>query len=101
MERMMAPETLTPSVEKAIAAAPMLGHRLEDRSRIRTAQDPQLLAAFQRASTIPLSTPAQQALFLVAPLDILVEGDGEARRFHITEVNGTGIGGLTNLSGAA
>src|SRR5439155_10778744 len=34
---------------------------------------------------------------LVAPLDILVvEGEG-SKRFYITETNGTGIGGLTNL----
>jgi hypothetical protein len=33
----------------------------------------------------------------VAPLDILVVGDGDGKRFQVIETNGTGIGGLTNL----
>ena len=44
----------------------MLGHKLEDRSRIRDAQDPRLLEAFQKASTVSLTDPAQRAMFVVA-----------------------------------
>ena len=65
-------DSLTVSLDTLIAVSPMLGHRLEDRARIRRDQDPALLRALQAASTIPLSNPAQQALFLVAPLDLLV-----------------------------
>lgn len=93
----MSDDTLALSLETVIAASPMLGHRLEDRSPIRDAQDPRLLEVFQRATTVPLGDPAQRGMFLVAPLDILVVPDGAARRFHIIETNGTGIGGLTNM----
>jgi hypothetical protein len=90
-------DTLMLSLDTVIAASQMLGHKLEDRSGIRDAQDPRLLEAFQKASTIPLTDPAQQAMFLVAPLDILVAGEGDGKRFHLAETNGTGIGGLTNM----
>ncbi len=93
----MPPEPLMLSLETVLAASPLLGHKLEDRSRIRAGQDPSLVAAFQEASTIPLSNPQQRALFLVAPLDILVADCDGAKQFHIAETNGTGIGGLTNM----
>ena len=87
------------SLETLIATSCMLGHKLEDRSRISQNQDPALVRAFQAASTIPLSNSGQRDLFLVAPLDVLVtDCDGE-KRFHIIETNGTGIGGLTNMPG--
>ena len=90
-------ELLHLSLETVIAASPMLGHKLEDRSRVRHSQDPVLVQAFQKSSTLPLNNSSQKDLFLVAPFDILVEClDGE-KRFHIIETNGTGIGGLTNL----
>jgi hypothetical protein len=85
------------SLEAVIAASPMLGHPLEDRSCVRNQQNPELVRAFQRASVIPLRNEQQKDLFLVAPLDILVEECDGAKRFHIIETNGTGIGGLTNL----
>src|SRR5262245_52172207 len=93
----MPPDPLTLSLETVIAASPLFGHKLEDRSCVRNAQDPRLVQAFQKASTRPLSDPAQQGLFLVAPLDILVVDRGDRKQFHITETNGTGIGGLTNM----
>src|SRR5688572_1379085 len=88
------------SIDTLLAASPMLGHKLEDRSRVRNSQDLGLIRSFQQASAIPLSNDAQKDLFLVAPLDILVEGDDGHKRFHIIETNGTGIGGLTNMPGA-
>src|SRR6185295_2569635 len=76
---------------------PMLGHALEDRSKIRDGQDRSLIAACHEASRVPLRGAAQKNLFLVAPLDVLVENTSAGNRFHIIEANGTGIGGLTNL----
>src|SRR5262249_3855481 len=93
----MQPDPLMLSLDTLIAASPVLGHKLEDRCRIRRDQDTNLVRAFQAASTAPLSNPGQRALFLVAPLDILVADVGGEKQFHITETNGTGIGGLTNM----
>src|SRR5437868_981257 len=90
-------DPLTLSLDTLIAVSPMLGHKLEDRACVRRKQDPALLRTTQAVSTTPLSNPAQQALFLVAPLDLLVTEAGGRKRFHITETNGTGIGGLTNM----
>src|SRR4051812_4075668 len=85
------------SLETVIAAAPMLGHKLEDRSCVRVNQDADLVEKFQKCSATRLTHAEQRTHFLVAPFDILVAcSDGE-KRFHIIETNGTGIGGLTNL----
>ncbi len=93
----MRADPLTMSLETVIAASPMLGHMLEDRSSVRNRQEPALVDLFRDAGTVELSNPDQEHLFLVAPLDLLVvETDGR-KQFHITETNGTGIGGLTNL----
>ena len=93
----MRADPLTMSLETVIAASPMLGHMLEDRSCVRDRQEPELVDLFRKAGTVELSNPEQQHLFLVAPLDLLVvETDGQ-KQFHITETNGTGIGGLTNM----
>src|SRR5438552_1063727 len=94
----MQPGPLTLSMETLIAASPLLGHKLEDRSRIRDGQDRSLLDEIQAASTAPLRGPTQVPLFLVAPLDVLVVEAHGRKQFHITETNGTGIGGLTNLA---
>src|SRR5439155_2063558 len=51
-------------------------------------------------STIKLRDASQRDLFCVAPLDVLVTETDGGKRFHIIEINGTGIGGLTNLPGA-
>src|SRR5215468_6887158 len=89
-------DPLTLSLETVIGAAPMLGYNQEDRAPIRDRQEPALVAAFRQASATPLAEEQEQ-LFLIAPLDLLVvEADGR-KQFHITETNGTGIGGLTNL----
>ena len=93
----MPADPLTLSLETVIAASPLLGHRLEDRSGIRDRQEPALVDAFRAASRIPFSNPEQQELFLVAPLDILVVKTDGGKQFHITETNGTGIGGLTTV----
>lgn len=89
------------SMDTLLAASPLLGHELEDRTPIREAQDPQLIRQWQDASSVPLHNDDQQHLFCVAPLDLLVtEREGE-KEFHLLELNGTGIGGLTNLSNDA
>jgi len=97
----MYPDPFQLSLDTVIATSTLLGHKLEDRARVREAQDRALVENFQRASSIPLSNPGQAGLFLVAPLDILVtDVDGEMR-FHVIETNGTGIGGLTNMTADA
>src|ERR1043166_2898949 len=88
------------SLDTLIGAAPLLGHSLEDRSGIRAAQDWSIAQRVQAVSTIKLRDPSQRDLFCVAPLDILVTETAGEKRFHIIEINGTGIGGLTNLPGA-
>jgi hypothetical protein len=86
------------SLETLIGASPLLGHRLEDRSRIRDAQDRALLQSWQARSTTQLAHFDQQDLFCVAPIDILVAERDGVKEFHPIELNGTGIGGLTNLT---
>ena len=89
------------SLETLIGAAPLLGHGLEDRGSIRDHQDPALVQRLQKHSSTHLRDETQQDLFCVAPLDILVtERDGR-KQYHLIEINGTGIGGLTNLTGQA
>lgn len=93
----MQKDPLTMSLETVIAASPMLGHTLEDRSGVRDRQEPELVDLFREAGTVAFSNEEQQHLFLVAPLDLLVVEANGRKQFHITETNGTGIGGLTNL----
>lgn len=85
------------SLETVIGASPMLGHRLENRCEIRQAQDLNLLASLQEGSTVSLRDAGQQNSFVVAPLDVLVSRTETGARFHIIELNGTGIGGVSNL----
>src|SRR4051812_41517212 len=89
------------SLEKLIGCAPLLGHRLEDRCRIRDAQDWSLVQRMQARTSTPLRDASQQDLFCVAPLDVLVTEQAGRKQFHVIEINGTGIGGLTNLPAAA
>jgi len=89
------------SLDVVLAAAPLLGPHLEDRSPIREAQDRTLLRILQAGTSRKLRHPSQRQLFAVAPLDILVTEEQGQKRFHIIELNGTGIGGLTNLTGEA
>jgi len=89
------------SLDTLIAASPLLGHPLEDRSPIRNAQDFQLVQQWQAETSTPLGNVAQRDLFAVAPLDLLVANREGKKEFHLLELNGTGIGGLTNLSNPA
>jgi hypothetical protein len=89
------------SLETLVGVSPMLGHNLEDRSRIRNAQDLALIHELQASSSVRLRHPAEAEYFCVAPLDILVCEHEGRKQFHLIEINGTGIGGLTNLSGQA
>lgn len=89
------------SLETLIGVAPMLGHNLEERTSIRQAQDLRLVHQLQARTSTRLRDAGQKALFCVAPLDILVANDAGRKQFHLIEINGTGIGGLTNISGHA
>ncbi len=89
------------SMHTVIAASPLLGHELEDRATIRSAQDPQMLDRIRCSCATPLRSGSQQDLFSVAPLDLLVSSHKSEKQFHLLELNGTGIGGLTNLTADA
>ncbi|KXZ47374.1 hypothetical protein GPECTOR_36g95 [Gonium pectorale] len=81
-----------------LGCSEMLGHAMEDRSDIARQQDPALLAAVQSGSAAALRDDSQRPLFVVAPLDVLVTRDAAGRnQFHVIEINGTGISGLTNM----
>lgn len=81
-----------------IGSSRILGHWLEDRSTIRKAQDEELLKFLQNGTGTKLRDASQRGLFAVAPMDILVSENAGRKNFHIIEINGTGIGGLTNIS---
>ena len=49
----MPADPLTLSLETVIAASPMLGHKLEDRTPVRERQEPELVEAFRGASALP------------------------------------------------
>ncbi len=93
--------TLSVSLESLLAASPLMGHELEDRSRIASNQDTALAQWLATNTAQPLRAPSQRDLFCVAPLDILVSESGGQKQFHLLELNGTGIGGITNLPHAA
>src|SRR5437868_2538557 len=84
------------SLDTLIGVAPMLGYPLEDRNRIRAGQDSALVESLQAHTSAGLRDASQQDLFCVAPFDILVTESAGRKRFHIIEMNGTGIGGLSN-----
>lgn len=85
------------SIETVVASSALLGHRLEDRARIRAAQDVGLMRAWQEVSRVPLPAATRPADFVIAPLDVLVSRDPTGPTFHIIELNGTGIGGISNM----
>lgn len=96
----MRSNSLHVSLETILAASPLLGHELEDRSSIRLSQDRDLYELLIEQTAHPLRSRSQRNLFCVAPLDILVsEADGR-KRFHLLELNGTGIGGISNMPDA-
>lgn len=86
------------SLETLTAVSPIIGHELESRKSLRKSQDLALghEIALESAQWLPQSQ--LQKNFFVAPLDILVEKVHGKAKFHIIEVNGSGIGGLTNVS---
>jgi hypothetical protein len=87
-------------LETVIAASPLLGHFLEDRKPVRDAQDQELARRMYEGTATPLANSAQRRLFAVAPLDVLVSNGPQGKQFHLIELNGTGIGGLSNLPGS-
>jgi hypothetical protein len=88
------------SLPTLIGLAPMLGHRLDDRKTIANRQAFALASHFAEASELSLPAQAQLRDFFVAPLDILPYKRDGRLRFQLLELNGTGIGGLTNMPGA-
>jgi len=88
-------------METMISMSPILGHRLENRASIRDAQNLELISRIQEHTSTPLGNFEQQQLFAVAPLDLMVSQHQGQKQFHLLELNGTGIGGLTNLSNFA
>ncbi|PNH11051.1 hypothetical protein TSOC_002124 [Tetrabaena socialis] len=96
------PSFLHMSLPTVLGCCEMLGHHMEDRADIARQQDAALVAELQACSAAPLRDASQEPLFVVAPLDVLVTRDAAGRnKFHIIEINGTGIAGLTNMSDAA
>ncbi|MEW5297912.1 MAG: hypothetical protein WDW36_001090 [Sanguina aurantia] len=87
------------SLPTLLGTCEMLGHGMEDRTSICRQQDAQLLSRLQVETKCQLRDGSQRPLFVVAPLDVLVTRDNAGRnQFHIIEINGTGISGLTNMS---
>ncbi|MDP1564098.1 MAG: hypothetical protein Q8M16_22165 [Pirellulaceae bacterium] len=84
-------------ISTVVAAGPMLGHALEDRSEIRNSQEQDLVSYIDDVSAIELFPSDAASSFVVAPLDILVSREDDHIQFHIIEMNGTGIGGVSNL----
>lgn len=85
------------SLKTLIGCAPILGNKLEDRAKVRQAQNPDLLNYWFENSKRHISNRNVLDGFCVAPFDVLVEETADGHHFHIIELNGTGIGGLTNL----
>ena len=85
------------SPETTIAGSPMMGHELEDRRSIREAQQAHLINRLSLTTGTAMRGASQRDLFCVAPLDLLVSEHNGRKQFHLLELNGTGIGGLTNL----
>jgi hypothetical protein len=89
---------LSISLPTLLGVAPLLGFAQEDRAIVRNTQDPGLAGTFTAASARRLPSSEFRSRFCVAPLDLLVTShDVRGKRFHFIELNGSGIGGLTNL----
>jgi hypothetical protein len=86
------------SLDTLIGIAPMLGHALEDRRSIRQRQDVDLVRVLQAHTSTHLRDISQQDLFCIAPFDIMLSRRNGRICFDMLEINGTGIGGLTNMS---
>jgi hypothetical protein len=94
----MSENALHVSVDTLIAVAPMLGHELADHRAFRERQDRDLVRALQARTSVRLRDASQQSLFCIAPFDILITHNEQGKQFHMLEINGTGIGGLCNMS---
>ena len=97
----MRPDTLHVSLKTVLGASSLLGHELEDRSGICDLQSVELSQAISEQTAVHLRGDSQRELFCVAPLDILVAENDGRKTFHLLELNGTGIGGLTNMPNEA
>lgn len=84
-----------------IETATLLGSPLEDRSALRLAQDPVLGERVLEASQTTLATAEGAHCFSFGCVDFLVEDTPEGRLFYPIEFNGTGTGGITNISAQA
>lgn len=89
------------SMDTVIATSPLLGQELENRRLIGAAQDERIASRIAFSSATRLRGASQRDLFCVAPLDLLVSAEDGQKRIHLLELNGTGIGGLTNLTDRA
>jgi len=87
---------LSVSLPTLLGVAPLLGGALEDRSTIRDNQDPRIVDHALTCSHREVN-PAVLQGFCVAPLDFLVTGTPRSQRVGLIELNGSGMGGLTNL----
>lgn len=93
----MTASRLNVSLSTVLAASPLLGHDLEDRSSVRISQNEEIWQGLARDCSTQLASSTQQELFCVAPLDILVSEKQGQKQFHLLELNGTGIGGISNM----
>src|SRR5260221_1722581 len=94
-------DSLRVSLDTLIAVSPMLGHELADHRSFRERQDRDLILAIQARTSMRLRDPSQQPLFCIAPFDVLIAQVEGRNQFHILEINGTGIGGLCNMTNDA
>jgi len=91
------PPTVFPVAPRTLlGASPLLATPQEDRHAIRAGQDPELWREVRELSSVPLAARHRDR-FVVAPLDILPVEHAGRREFQLIELNGTGIGGLTNM----
>ncbi|MEX0793904.1 MAG: hypothetical protein WD045_12270 [Pirellulaceae bacterium] len=95
--RKMRNQNMQVSMETVIAASPLMGHELENRDCINQAQNELLADRLSLRTEVSLRGQSQRDLFTVAPLDILVSEKQGRKQFHLLELNGTGIGGVTNM----
>ncbi len=97
LTRVGANHALAVSLPTLISLAPMLGHHLDDRNTIARHQAYDLAWRFARESEIQVPSQGAPQDFFVAPLDILAFRRAGRRKFQLLELNGTGIGGITNM----
>lgn len=91
-------EELRLSMSVLVHSSSLLGQKLEDRNAIRRRQDGELVLRMQKASSTYVGDLPGHEGFFVAPMDVLVYEDKGNKHFQMIELNGTGIGGLTNIS---